>query len=79
MRKETIVLPITKKKVTVREPLVRDQLAVAHIGNDIERGIALISNLTEIPKEEIEELPIVDFETIDKKVDDFMTIENKKK
>jgi len=73
-RKNTIILPITKKEVTIREPLVRDQLAVAHIDNDIERGIALISNLTEIPKEELEELPIVDFETIDKEVDKLMSM-----
>lgn len=45
------------KEVTMREPKVRDMIAVKHITIDIDRELALIGNLTEMTAEELEDLP----------------------
>lgn len=45
------------KTVEMREPMVRDMLAVKNITNDIDREMALIGNLTELSIDELAELP----------------------
>jgi len=45
------------KTVEMREPKVRDMLAVKHFDNDMDREVALIGNLTELTVDEISELP----------------------
>lgn len=45
------------KVIEMREPKVRDMLAVKHIANDIDREVALIGNLTEMSAEELADLP----------------------
>lgn len=44
------------KSITMREPKVRDMLAVKDISNDVDREMALISNLTELSSDELSDL-----------------------
>jgi hypothetical protein len=47
--------------VVMREMKVRDVRAVSKIEDDAEREFALVSNLTGLPQEELDELPWADY------------------
>jgi len=49
------------KTVTMREIKVKDMRAVSHIDNDAEREFALISNLTGLTQEELDDLLWADY------------------
>ena len=60
------------KTVEMREPLVRDMKAVNHITDDFEKEIALLANLTEMTPEEIEAMPMAEFNKLDKELQSFL-------
>ncbi len=45
------------KKIEMREPKLRDMVAVNHIRDDTDREMAVISNLTGLTKDEMLDLP----------------------
>ncbi|WP_456390585.1 phage tail assembly protein [Hydrogenimonas sp.] len=62
-----------RKTVEMREPLVRDMKVVSKITDDLEREIALLSNLTEMTPDEIESLTMADFNKLDKELQGFLS------
>lgn len=52
------------KTVTMREPKVRDMVAVKHIKDDIDREMTLIGNLTEMSEEELSDLPWASYQQL---------------
>ncbi len=52
------------KKITLREPTVRDIKLVNHIEDELENNTTLVANLTGYTVEEIELLPIHIFEVL---------------
>lgn len=71
MQDTTIVLS-DGKEVKMRTMLVRDVRAVSHIDNDIERELALISNLTGLSHDEIDAMPWGDYLLLQKALDNQM-------
>lgn len=63
MQETTIVLS-DGKEVRMRTILVRDVRAVSHIDNDADRELTLISNLTGLTPDELDELPWADFQML---------------
>lgn len=49
------------KKVTMREPKVKDMLMVSNEENEVKREIALIGNLCLMTPQEVEDLSMKDF------------------
>ena len=72
LAKKVVELPRTGKKVTMREPTVGDNMAVAEIENEAERSVALIANLTGMDRDEILALPLKDFEKLGEELADFL-------
>lgn len=61
------------KIVEMREPKVKDVKMVNHIKDEFEKEIALLSNLTEITPEEIENLSMKDYTHLDGELQDFLS------
>ena len=64
---------LSNKELTMREPKVKDMKNVAHIADDFEREITLLSNLCEVTPQEIEDLSMADFSKLDKALQDFLS------
>lgn len=60
------------KEVEMRIPLVRDMRAISNIKEAEEKEIALISNLTGLGKEELDELTLRDYGILQKGLNDFL-------
>jgi len=60
------------KRVTMREPKVRDIRAVSSIASEEEKEIALISNLTGMMEEEIDDLSLADYAKLQDALSGFM-------
>lgn len=54
----------TLNKVTVRRPRVGDLRAVMHISNEAEQGLMLVSRVTGLVPEDLDELDLKDLEAI---------------
>lgn len=54
----------TLEKVTVRRPRVGDLLAVMHIHNEAEQGLALVARITGLVPEDLDMLDLKDLEAI---------------
>ena len=75
-------IPLTEKitvdnkaiqEMTLRRPKVRDRLAVERMGqSDAEKEVALIANLSDLPKEAVEELDLADYNKIQVVLQDFL-------
>jgi|GEM_PF-1294540 len=59
------------KVVNIREPKVRDVRAVSFEKNEEERTYLLISNLTGLSNDELNELSFKDFKLLEKKLQSF--------
>lgn len=77
---QTITLnnPITVDGISVsellmREPKVRDLLAIERIEGEALKEVALIANLASVPKETVEDLCIKDYVKIQKVLKDFLS------
>lgn len=57
----------------MREPKLRDIRAVSHIGDDLEREIQLISNITGISDLELDDLNYGEWKKLDDKLKDFFS------
>ena len=67
-------------EITLRRPKVRDRLAVDRLAvdrsnlSDAEKEVQLIANLSDVPREAIEELDLADYSKIQKVLSDFLSI-----
>ena len=61
------------KTVELRPPKVRDMKAVNGIEDDFEKEIVLLSNLTEMTVDEIEDLDMNDFNLLDAELQTFLS------
>jgi len=61
------------REITIREPLVEDNLAVSEVENDSLAGIILVSNLTGLTEEEIRKMTFKDYRLIQGVVTDFLS------
>ena len=67
-------------EITLRRPKVRDRLAVDRLAvdrsnlSDAEKEVQLIANLSDVPREAIEELDLADYSKIQKALSDFLSI-----
>ncbi len=61
------------KSIDMREPKVRDMMAVGEIENEVEREVALIGNLTELTKEEITDLTLADYKKLQVELKSFLS------
>jgi predicted DNA-binding protein (UPF0251 family) len=59
--------------IKMRKPKVRDMRMVADVENDIEKEIKLISNLTNMTVEELDELDLVDYKKLQDALADFLS------
>ncbi|UPA54527.1 phage tail assembly protein [Wolbachia pipientis] len=64
---------ISVSELSMREPKVRDLLAIERIEGEALKEVALIANLTSIPKEVVEDLCIKDYVEIQKVLKDFLS------
>lgn len=76
MKKITLNEPITVDSISVselsiREPKVRDLLAIERTEGEALKKVALIANLASVPKEAVEDLCIKDYVEIQKALKDF--------
>lgn len=60
------------KKVTMREPKVKDIKIVSHIKNEEERELKLIANLSMIPDQEMEEMTLADYRKLQEGLSSFL-------
>ena len=58
--------------VKMRKPKVRDMRAVANIENEIERELHLVSNLTGLSVEELDDLSLDDYRKLQEVLEDFL-------
>ncbi len=61
-----------KKEVTLREPKVRDMLALEPVIGEQLKEVTLISNLSGLSVEEIEEITIKDYKKLSEKLQSFL-------
>lgn len=61
------------REVTMREPVVRDVKAVGHITNPSEKEVAIISNLTGLSIDEIDNLTMKDYNPLMLGLQDFFS------
>ena len=78
MKKITLNEPITVDSISVselsiREPKVRDLLAIERTEGEALKKVALIANLASVPKEAVEDLFIKDYVEIQKALKDFLS------
>ncbi|MFP3022860.1 MAG: phage tail assembly protein [Wolbachia sp.] len=64
---------ISVSELSMREPKVRDLLAIERIEGEALKEVALIANLTSVPKEAVEDLCIKDYVEIQKVLKDFLS------
>ena len=57
----------------MREPKVKDIKMVSNIKDEFEKEIALLSNLTEMTHDEIEDLSMKDFSSLDEALQGFLS------
>ena len=61
-------------QIILRRPKVKDRLIVERMGNnDAEKEVALIANLSGLPKEAIEEIDLRDYAVIQEHLQDFLS------
>jgi hypothetical protein len=78
MKKITLNEPITVDSISVselsiREPKVRDLLAIERTEGEALKKVALIANLASVPKEAVDDLCIKDYVEIQKALKDFLS------
>ncbi|MDR3163212.1 MAG: phage tail assembly protein [Helicobacteraceae bacterium] len=61
------------REIEIREPLVRDILAVKDYKNEEEKGVRLVGNLTNMTPEEIGAIKFKDFALLQKELGDFLS------
>ena len=71
MKKEIVLS--TGAKVEIREPKVRDMRAVAQETNEQEQEIKLISNLTGLTADEMDDLSLKDYAKFGEALKDFLS------
>ncbi len=59
--------------IKMRKPKVRDMRMVADIENEVEKEIKLISNLTNMTFEELDELDLVDYKKLQEALMGFLS------
>lgn len=64
---------ISVSELSMREPKVRDLLAIERIEGEALKEVALIANLASVPKETVEDLCIKDYVKIQKVLKDFLS------
>lgn len=63
----------TGAEVEMREPKVRDIKLVNNIKDEFDKEMALLSNLTEMTQEELENLTMQDFSKLDEALQVFLS------
>ncbi len=61
------------KKITMRKPKVRDMRIVANEENEIEKEIKLISNLTNLTIEELDDMDLEDYRKLQEALMGFLS------
>lgn len=69
-----ITLKDSEREVEMRVPLVRDMRALSEIANAEEKEIALVSNLTGLTKEELDNLTLRDYAILQKGLQSFLAV-----
>lgn len=64
------------KTVEMREPKVRDMRAVKHIKDPEDRELAIFVNLAEMTEDEILDLPLKDYEKLQRAFEGFLDRES---
>lgn len=64
---------ISASELSMREPKVRDLLAIERIKGEALKEVALIANLASVSKEAVEDLCIKDYVEIQKVLKDFLS------
>ncbi|CQD11513.1 putative phage related protein [Wolbachia endosymbiont wPip_Mol of Culex molestus] len=64
---------ISVSELSMREPKVRDLLAIERIEGEALKEVALIANLASVPKEVVEDLCIKDYVEIQKVLKGFLS------
>ncbi|CAI2527719.1 phage tail assembly protein [Serratia ficaria] len=60
-------------RVFMREPLVRDRIEFSRMkGNDLENEVAMIANLCDMNREDVEQLTSADFSQLEDMFNDFL-------
>lgn len=59
--------------ITMRTPIVKDMRMVSTIKDQFEQDIRMFCNLTEMTPDEIENLPLKDFNALQKAFSDFLS------
>ena len=63
----------TGAKIDMREPVVRDMRIIATLENEVEKELSLISNLTGLTANEIDELSLKDYGQLQGELKSFLS------
>ncbi|ALV25038.1 putative protein, FluMu gp41 family [Campylobacter iguaniorum] len=65
-------IKINGKNIEMREPKVRDMRIVSQINNPADKELSLISNLTGLSSDELDELNMKEYAKLQKGLQDFL-------
>ncbi len=63
---------LSNQTVTLREPKVRDMLALDHVEGEAKKEITLLSSLTQLTEEELVDLTMKDYGKLQKQMQSFL-------
>ncbi len=63
---------LSNQTITVREPKVRDMLALDHVEGEAKKEITLLSSLTQLTEEELLDLSMKDYGMLQKAMQSFL-------
>ncbi len=63
---------LSNQTVTLREPKVRDMLALDHVEGEAKKEITLLCSLTQLTEEELVDLTMKDYSKLQKAMQDFL-------
>ncbi len=63
---------LSNQTVTLREPKVRDMLALDHIEGEAKKEITLLCSLTQLTEEELVDLSMKDYGKLQKQMQSFL-------
>ncbi len=69
---KTVEIKLSNQTITIREPKVRDMRAVGNITNEVDREIKLLSSLSQMTEEELDDLSMKDYGLIQKELQVFL-------
>jgi len=66
------IITLSNKEVTMREPKVRDIVALDDIDSEAQKEVMLIVNLAQLPEDEVMDMGVKDYRKLQGAAQDFL-------